>query len=94
MAPNLEVREGYQSFAALTEEDVLLVGFIESDLGDELVLKGVDGQAHGLRRSQLKSLTPQTQSLMPEGLLDALSSDQVRDLLAYLRSSQPLHDGT
>ncbi|MFN5469871.1 MAG: c-type cytochrome [Pirellulaceae bacterium] len=94
VAPNLEVREGYQSFAALTEEDVLLVGFIESDLGDELVLKGVDGQAHGLRRSQLQSLTPQTQSLMPEGLLDALSSDQVRDLLAYLRSSQPLHDGT
>jgi putative heme-binding domain-containing protein len=94
VAPNLEVREGYQSFAALTEEDVLLVGFIESDLGDELVLKGVDGQSHGLRRSQLQSLTPQAQSLMPEGLLDALSADQVRDLLAYLRSSQPLHDGT
>ena len=29
-------------------------------------------------------------SLMPEGLLDPLSEQQVRDLFAYLRSTQPL----
>ena len=29
-------------------------------------------------------------SLMPEGLLSAMSEQQVRDLFAYLRSAQPL----
>jgi len=29
-------------------------------------------------------------SLMPEGLLDAMSEQDVRDLFAYLRSTQPL----
>jgi hypothetical protein len=29
-------------------------------------------------------------SLMPEGLLVGMSEQQVRDLFAYLRSSQPL----
>jgi cytochrome c1 len=29
-------------------------------------------------------------SLMPEGLLKDLSEQQVRDLFAYLRSTQPL----
>jgi hypothetical protein len=29
-------------------------------------------------------------SLMPEGLLDPLNDQQVRDLFAYLRSTQPL----
>jgi hypothetical protein len=29
---------------------------------------------------------------MPEGLLKALAEQQVRDLFAYLRSTQPLND--
>jgi hypothetical protein len=29
---------------------------------------------------------------MPDGLLDDLTDDQVRDLLAYLRVSQPIID--
>jgi len=29
-------------------------------------------------------------SLMPEGLLDTFNDQQVRDLFAYLRSTQPL----
>ena len=29
-------------------------------------------------------------SLMPEGLLNSLKDQQVRDLFAYLRSAQPL----
>jgi len=29
-------------------------------------------------------------SLMPEGLLNSLKEQQVRDLFAYLRSTQPL----
>jgi len=32
-------------------------------------------------------------SLMPEGLLRDLTDQQVRDLFAYLRSTQPLNDG-
>jgi hypothetical protein len=31
---------------------------------------------------------------MPEGLLDHLTPEQLCDLFAYLRSSQPLSDGT
>ena len=31
---------------------------------------------------------------VPEGLLDKLDDAQLRDLMAYLRSSQPLNDGT
>jgi hypothetical protein len=30
---------------------------------------------------------------MPEGLLSGLKDQKVRDLFAYLRSTQPLNDG-
>jgi hypothetical protein len=49
---------------------------------------------HTLDRGDIEQLQPQVLSLMPEGLLDKLDETQLRDLMAYLRSSQPLNDGT
>ena len=38
------------------------------------------------------AMRPGPSSIMPEGLLKDLSDQQVRDLFAYLRSTQPLID--
>ena len=38
----------------------------------------------------LDELTASPQSLMPEGLLKDYTDQQVRDLFAYLRATQPL----
>ena len=37
-------------------------------------------------------LRPQKKSLMPEGQLKDLTDEQVRNLFAHLRSTQPLND--
>jgi len=37
-------------------------------------------------------LKAQGVSLMPSGILSSYSNDQIRDLLAYLRSTQPLNN--
>ena len=94
VAPNLEVREGFQAMVALTSDGKLVTGFIERESPDQLVMRSIDGQTHTLDRADIESLKPQPTSLMPEGLLDNLTSEQLCDLFAYLRSSQPLSDGT
>ena len=43
-----------------------------------------------LERADVKSIEESKLSLMPEGLLEALSETQVRDLIAYLMSRQPV----
>jgi putative heme-binding domain-containing protein len=94
VGPSLEVREGYQSYALLTESGQLLTGYIEQESPDQVTLRAVDGLSYTIERERIESMKPQPQSLMPEGLLDNLSDQQIRDLFAYLRSSQPLSDGT
>ena len=94
VGPNLEVREGYQSYALLTDSGQLLTGYIEQDSPDQVTLRAVDGLSYTIERDRIESMKPQPQSLMPEGLLDSLSDQQIRDLFAYLRSSQPLSDGS
>jgi mono/diheme cytochrome c family protein len=54
------------------------------------VLKGIDGQAVILPREEIDDLRAVPTSLMPEDLLKPFSDQQVRDLFAYLRATQPL----
>ena len=43
-----------------------------------------------LARTDIATMQPVGRSLMPEGLLDGLSDQELRDLFAYLRQSQPI----
>ncbi|MEO5739850.1 MAG: PVC-type heme-binding CxxCH protein [Vicinamibacterales bacterium] len=88
--PNAEIREGYENLTVQTKDGRALSGFlVERDI-KALVLRGLDDQNTTLAQTEIASVQPAGASLMPEGLLDALSDQQLRDLFAYLRSTQPL----
>jgi putative heme-binding domain-containing protein len=90
--PGAEIREGYQGMMAETRDGRLLNGFITDQDPSRVVLRTLDGQTVPIDSKDLASLAPSPSSLMPEGLLTDLSDQQVRDLFAYLRSTQPLND--
>jgi len=87
--PNAEIREGYAAFEIETHDGRSLTGFISDRDANVVVLRGLDSQDTVLRQSEIKSLEPTGRSLMPDGLLDDLNDQQVRDFFAFLRSSQP-----
>jgi putative heme-binding domain-containing protein len=91
--PNAEIREGYESFLVETKDGRSLTGFRADQDAQVVVLRTPDGQTVPLPRAEIASMEPAGASLMPEGLLANLSDQQVRDLFAYLRSTQPLNDG-
>ncbi|MBI2950216.1 MAG: ThuA domain-containing protein [Verrucomicrobia bacterium] len=88
--PNAEIREGYESFLVTTKDGRALSGFLADKDPRSVVLRGVDGENTVLAQSQIAEMKSAGLSLMPEGLLDGLNDQQVRDLFAYLRSTQPL----
>lgn len=90
--PSAEIREGYENFNVETRDERALSGFIISQDEHQVILRGFDGQNVVFQRSEIGTLQPAGRSLMPDGLLDGLDAQQVRDLFAYLRSSQPLND--
>lgn len=88
--PNAEIREGYETWSVETTDGREMVGFMVEQDKEIIVLRGLDDQSTTLARKDIKALRNETQSLMPEGLLDALTAQEVRDLFGYLRSTQPL----
>ncbi len=90
--PSAEIREGFETLLATTKDGRAVSGFLVDKDNQVVVLRGADGQTITLRQDQIDEMLPQRKSLMPERLLDGLTDQQVRDLFAYLRSSQPLND--
>ena len=88
--PNAEIREGFENYTIETRDGRTLSGFLIEQDHQAVVLRGLDNQNTVLSRSEIGSLQPAGVSLMPEGLLDGFNDQQVCDLFAYLRSTQPL----
>jgi len=88
--PNIEIREGFQYFSVTTNDGRSLSGFLVERDAQILVLRGLEGEDITLRQADIRLLTPMGRSLMPEGLLDGMEPQQLRDLFAYLRISQPI----
>ena len=76
----------------MTEDGRALNGFLVEKDEKIVVLRGADGQNIIVNRDKIDDMRVIPQSLMPEGLLKGLNEQQVRDLFAYLRSTQPLAD--
>lgn len=87
--PNAEIREGYDGMTVNTKDGRYLIGFVADEGAQAVVLRGFDGTEVALLRDQIVEMKPLGRSLMPEGLLEGLSDQELRDLFAYLRSAQP-----
>jgi putative membrane-bound dehydrogenase-like protein len=90
--PSAEIREGFETYQVETKDGRLLTGLLVDKDNRVVVLRGADGQNLTVRQDQIEEMTPNKKSLMPEALLKGLTEQQVRDLFAYLRSTQPLND--
>jgi putative membrane-bound dehydrogenase-like protein len=88
--PSAEIREGFQYYLVATQDDRVLSGFFVDRDNQVTVLRGLDGENITLRAAQIRAIKPAGKSLMPAGLLDGLSDEQLRDFFAYLRISQPI----
>jgi putative heme-binding domain-containing protein len=82
--PNLEIREGYQSYLALTEDGRVINGIIAEQTPTTVTLRNADNQNTTIARDEIETLKALPTSLMPTDLLKGMSDTQIRDLHAYL----------
>jgi putative heme-binding domain-containing protein len=74
----------------VTADGRQLSGFIADRDNRVVVLRTADGQTITLAQDDLEDLRAIPRSVMPEGALDKFDAQQIRDLFAYLRATQPL----
>ncbi len=86
--PNREISDQYEATIFQTEEQTI-IGRVANLNGNTLMVSTnmMDpGNFTNIDRHEIIAIKPSKVSMMPNGLLDTLSSDEVLDLLAYLKS--------
>ncbi|MBL8888548.1 MAG: HEAT repeat domain-containing protein [Planctomycetaceae bacterium] len=88
--PSAEIREGYENTIVATNDGRVLSGFVVDQDNRVVVLRGASAETYVLSRDEIDDLSAVPHSLMPNGLLQSLTEQEIRDLFAYLRATQPL----
>jgi quinoprotein glucose dehydrogenase len=83
--PSKEIKEGYQSYKAVTLDGQVFEGLRVSDTAKEVVIREASGRDVRIARDDLDELIPSKLSLMPDNAVAQLSFDQFIDLLAFLK---------
>jgi putative heme-binding domain-containing protein len=85
--PNREVAPAYIAFTIETKNDESLVGVIADETTSSITVRQPFGKQDTIMRSKLKSMQSQGQSLMPEGIEQGLSQQDVANLLEYIATA-------
>jgi putative membrane-bound dehydrogenase-like protein len=83
--PDAEVAPAYTGYTVSLRSGLSLTGLVTGETSDNVTLRMPGGASETIRRSDVSSLSPLPGSIMPAGLLDALTAQQVADLLAFLK---------
>ena len=87
ISPSEVIQEGYQLVTITTRDGRTLAGNVVAEDEQQVTLRMV-GQDSIIAKSEIASREKSAVSMMPEGLLQTLAQDEVRDLIAYLRTTQ------
>jgi putative membrane-bound dehydrogenase-like protein len=85
--PSEVIQEGYQLVTVTTRDGRTLAGNLAVEDAQQVTLRMI-GQETTVAKSEILSREVSPVSMMPEGLLKTLTSEETRDLIAYLRTSQ------
>ncbi len=88
--PSAYIRPEYANYEAELKDDSFLSGLMAESTASAVTLLDRNNTRHLLPREQIRVLKESTVSLMPEGLLEAFSPNQVMDLFAYLQAGGPV----
>jgi putative heme-binding domain-containing protein len=84
--PSGIIREGYQQYVLATTDGRVLAGLLAENSGGKVTVLDAKGVRTPLRENEVESIRRADTSIMPEGILDTLSDQELRDFFAYLRA--------
>lgn len=85
LVPNYEVYPTYQSIVVRTKDGGAFSGWVVSETDNSLTLRTAFGTDEAILRSNIESLINSGLSLMPDGLEQTMTKEDLANLIAYLR---------
>lgn len=90
LEPSSDIQDDYKMVVITTRDGRTYLGTVASDTDRHLVLKVVGQDQVTINKSDIQSREDTPSSMMPAGLINTMSDQEVLDLVAYLRSQKEI----
>jgi putative heme-binding domain-containing protein len=85
LVPNYEIMPGFTGYQIEITDGRELSGLILSETAGSITLRQAQGLEETIPRTSIKSLTASQLSLMPDGVEQNMTRQELADLIAYLK---------
>ena len=84
LKPNASISQGFASVQITTNDGKYFMGFITAESAQELTIRDIAGTATKLEKKNIKERKELENSMMPAGLANSLSYEELASLVNYL----------
>jgi putative heme-binding domain-containing protein len=86
LKPDAKIAQGFDTYTFVTEDGKVVTGFVVSEAAETLTLRKTDGLSVELIQDDIDERVKQKTSMMPKGIVNNLTPEQLADLIAYLQT--------
>jgi putative heme-binding domain-containing protein len=87
--PSAVIRKEFLNYIVKTKDGRTIIGSVAEETAAGLTLANVSNERTTVARDAIASMEDSGISLMPEGLLHALTPQELRDLFSYIQGESP-----
>ena len=86
LKPAAKIAQGFDTYLFVTESGKVVTGFVTSESANEVQIRQTNGVAQSLKKDEIEIRQKKKESMMPNGIANNLTPEQLADLIAYLQS--------
>ena len=86
LKPAAKIAQGFDTYLFVTESGKVVTGFVTSESAKEVQIRQTNGVAQSLKKDEIEIRQKKPESMMPNGIANNLTPEQLADLIAYLQS--------
>jgi len=83
--PNADIREGYVNYRIEKKDGGVLLGILVNRTADRVIIRPLGAKDIIIASDEISTIEAQSNSIMPERLLEGLDDQAIRDLMAYIK---------
>ncbi|MET2985006.1 DUF7133 domain-containing protein [Aureibaculum conchae] len=88
LKPNASISQGFSTVQIKTNDGKSYVGFVTQESADELTIRDIVGTATNLKKTDIKTRKELDTSMMPAGLVNSLSFEELASLVTFLKEQK------
>lgn len=86
LKPAAKIAQGFDTYLFAMDSGKVVTGFVSGESSDEVQVRQTNGVALTLKKDEIEIRQQKKESMMPVGVVNSLTPEQLADLVAYLQS--------